>query len=1012
MHCQDWGTESGCPHEFYVERENEKAYLERILEGLDKRGSALMITGIEGFGKTSFLNWTKWYIEEQKKSYAPLIAIDNDDDINFYKYKLLVEEIINYTPSGKVKNLLSREEVKSLCRLIGKLAEDASLLFGPSPQSIMAKIFGELISALGEPSSEINRYEIKGKLKDALEKAGKTFNDQGKFLAILIDNAQWLRDEDSILKDLVSDIPPGIAFIITFDSQAIENIEKRDDNFKDRFAKYAKFKPNRYLTMELRDLNDEQIQDLAKKYNYTDKDLGNDIMDCLRTIGVPLGVVSALNYLREKDYTLSKVTKEVLDEATVQGNWVGKTVYESLDEKDKDWARKLSILPAKARVIKVIRCLMQDRNIFDSSIKATGIFIRCSGTPPNHEFYDFLFRQLRDCAYTDLVKGDEGVCKELAKRADICIKKCRRDQRRPIHEDKSGSKQEPTPLSTAAQFNEYRLSGLDDEVIDMARPYLSHLSGDCATSLKLNIDRTLRAAKYDPSIALITAERARVAAENLKDHDKKVHAQLLKGYILKDLYRIEDAACSFDDALESAKEIEDLSGRVRWIYALSRAFQGIQELEKADYALDEGFKSAQMIEDPSLRADAMYWLGRAFRGIKILEKASRAFDESFKSAQMILDYSSKADAMNRLGMAFQWSQRFDDANRAFNESFASTQEISDPSLRADAMHGLGIAFQGIQEFESANHAFNESVISVQAISDPSLKANKMIRLGMAFGESRMFEKASDCLSQAFEAAKNAGDIALMNQIKWDSVSITWLARADKEITPEIAQNIDIRGLAIKRFSDTLKIELGEMPELVRMPQEFDEVISKNYANFAKTQVHLDVVKDIGTELATLSGVEQYESLSTLLEDHFGGSQRASVLAAASHLSPEQSRFNPEKYICQTLAKEGLQTVLRFGYDLPDQGPTNVFSYQSDEVNPAELRGANYPNYAMNVGHRGEYAGIFSAAHAGRMDAFACNPLIKATFANPAISSHYQPPGLAELLKYRMAATGFIRGGLR
>jgi methyl-coenzyme M reductase alpha subunit len=37
---------------------------------------------------------------------------------------------------------------------------------------------------------------------------------------------------------------------------------------------------------------------------------------------------------------------------------------------------------------------------------------------------------------------------------------------------------------------------------------------------------------------------------------------------------------------------------------------------------------------------------------------------------------------------------------------------------------------------------------------------------------------------------------------------------------------------------------------------------------------------------------------------------------------------------------------------------------------------------MNVGHQGEYAGISSAAHAGRMDAFACNPLIKVTFANP------------------------------
>jgi methyl-coenzyme M reductase alpha subunit len=39
---------------------------------------------------------------------------------------------------------------------------------------------------------------------------------------------------------------------------------------------------------------------------------------------------------------------------------------------------------------------------------------------------------------------------------------------------------------------------------------------------------------------------------------------------------------------------------------------------------------------------------------------------------------------------------------------------------------------------------------------------------------------------------------------------------------------------------------------------------------------------------------------------------------------------------------------------------------------------------MNVGHQGEYAGIASAAHAGRGDAFCCSPLIKVAYANPAL----------------------------
>lgn len=162
-----------------------------------------------------------------------------------------------------------------------------------------------------------------------------------------------------------------------------------------------------------------------------------------------------------------------------------------------------------------------------------------------------------------------------------------------------------------------------------------------------------------------------------------------------------------------------------------------------------------------------------------------------------------------------------------------------------------------------------------------------------------------------------------------------------------------------------------------------------YGGFAKAPATLEVAKDIATE-STLYSAEQYESFPTLLEDHFGGSQRASVMAAASGIGASIATGHSQIglagwYLSMLLHKEAWGRLGFFGYDLQDQcGPTNVFSYQSDEGNPDELRGANYPNYAMNVGHQGEYAGIASAAHAGRMDAFTVNPLIKVTFANPGL----------------------------
>lgn len=163
-----------------------------------------------------------------------------------------------------------------------------------------------------------------------------------------------------------------------------------------------------------------------------------------------------------------------------------------------------------------------------------------------------------------------------------------------------------------------------------------------------------------------------------------------------------------------------------------------------------------------------------------------------------------------------------------------------------------------------------------------------------------------------------------------------------------------------------------------------------YGGPAQAPATLETVKDIATETA-IYAIEQYEYFPTLLEDQFGGSQRAAVVAAAAGIATGLATGNSQAglsgwYLAQYLLKEAEGRLGFFGYDLQDQcGAANVFSYQSDEGLPLELRGPNYPNYAMNVGHQGEYAGIASSGHIGRGDAFVVNPLVKVAFADPLLN---------------------------
>jgi methyl-coenzyme M reductase alpha subunit len=175
-----------------------------------------------------------------------------------------------------------------------------------------------------------------------------------------------------------------------------------------------------------------------------------------------------------------------------------------------------------------------------------------------------------------------------------------------------------------------------------------------------------------------------------------------------------------------------------------------------------------------------------------------------------------------------------------------------------------------------------------------------------------------------------------------------------------------------------------------------DYLKDKYGGFGQAKATQEVVNDLAGEV-TLYSMEQYEQYPTMMEDHFGGSQRAGVIAAASGLTCSIGTSNSNAglngwYLSMLMHKEGWSRLGFFGYDLQDQcGSANSLAIRPDEGLIGELRGPNYPNYAMNVGHQGEYAAIVGGAHYGVQDAWCLNPLIKITFADPALVFDFSEP---------------------
>ena len=109
-----------------------------------------------------------------------------------------------------------------------------------------------------------------------------------------------------------------------------------------------------------------------------------------------------------------------------------------------------------------------------------------------------------------------------------------------------------------------------------------------------------------------------------------------------------------------------------------------------------------------------------------------------------------------------------------------------------------------------------------------------------------------------------------------------------------------------------------------------DYIKDKYGGAGKVPGNQEVVNDIATEV-TLNGMEQYEQFPTALETHFGGSQRASVLAAAAGMSTAIGTGNSNAglngwYLSMLMHKEGWSRLGFFGYDLQDQcGSANSLS---------------------------------------------------------------------------------------
>ena len=276
-----------CPPEEFAGRFDEKAEILGILREARLKGQVVLISGARGSGKTSFLDWAEYEIQNNLDSPAIKKFFLETPGIIFTTYKDLLIELRGHQQFGWFKKALGNPDVKKSIHVVLAVLEKASSLAGPYKLGIdsgVAAVRGILSTETVQYSQLLSSFlQVLRTLSDELIKSKQ-------FVALLCDDAQWSSDPDfHLLKDLIRNLPPGITFIITFrlETESMgKYVELRQE--LDRFG---------YPEIRLGGMTAEEIKDFAmQRYGLAIADSTSQFLSL--NIGDPLCLASCMNLLQ------------------------------------------------------------------------------------------------------------------------------------------------------------------------------------------------------------------------------------------------------------------------------------------------------------------------------------------------------------------------------------------------------------------------------------------------------------------------------------------------------------------------------------------------------------------------------------------------------------------------------------------------------------------------------------------------------------------------------------------
>lgn len=217
----------------------------------------------------------------------------------------------------------------------------------------------------------------------------------------------------------------------------------------------------------------------------------------------------------------------------------------------------------------------------------------------------------------------------------------------------------------------------------------------------------------------------------------------------------------YERALSILAEIGEGGGKGTTLSHLGRVYSALGQQNEARRYYEQALIILQEVKDYSGQGVTLSYLGRVYGMLGQREQALSFCEQALSILREIGDRRGEGRALDNLGRIYNVMRQYDDARRSFEQALSIAQEVGDRNGEGMMLQGLGEVYYSLGQKEQSREYYNQALDILKEVGDKWREGMTLSELGNIstnLGESEQaWSYYKDALSVRREVEDRGGE---------------------------------------------------------------------------------------------------------------------------------------------------------------------------------------------------------------------------------------------------------------